>query len=262
MPNTAGMLIYSPISCPAVTDEQIRQIEGDEPEFITRHISSDKLPAARQGFYRFGTTAGYAPKDAQLNPGRLSDIQEGRQLQAFRSRNGHFKRFAIGEGVLTNVSLVGFEHDVVVHFKANDYCSCSSIGEFDPTRAGQLKARGNPDIGGFVTYNLRRLRLAIREIAKETENLTQMKVIGRQVTYGHKDLKWEVEDSFDHDEQRDSLAIWLGISFVKSHAYQHEEEYRLILSDPAKLGRLSEDTGVWQVTDARIAAAIVASGVF
>jgi hypothetical protein len=54
----------------------------------------------------------------------------------------------------------------------------------------------------------------------------------------------------------------MSIAFIKSPAYAHEDEYRMIMINPAVAGQLPASVEVLQFSDPRIADAIVASGTF
>ncbi|WP_221830457.1 hypothetical protein [Paracoccus yeei] len=227
---------------------------------ITRHFNKNITSITLRGSYRFGTIEGYRPADcAQV--GRFSDHQEGIQREIFHSRSGIFNA-KIGSATFENVSIDGFENPIAVEYEVNDYCSCSSVGDFSHDRAIMLRERGNPDIDYYSVYDLPKLIEAISEILKEKEDTAHLSVICRAVSYGEKDRHWQVEDRYDHTEQRDHLAVWLGNAFVKSPDYSHEAEIRMLIIDPSKPGQLASGSTYITLNDQRIADAIVDHGSF
>ncbi len=239
VPGTVGVLLEHPLECPPLSPEQLASIGKSEVTTITRHIDSRWLESARNGYFRFGTIKGYAPKDKALNVGRFSDYQEGVQLSTYRTRSGFFHDFQTGAGGgLKNIGVIGAEHPVVVEFSVNDFCSCSSVGKFDIERARTLRAKGNPTLGAYVSYDLQALVRALEFLITRNASTRGYAVIGRTIEYGSKDKHWQIEERFRLDKHRDPIAIWLSTAFIKSPAYQHEEEYRLLLIDPRKPGQL------------------------
>lgn len=236
---TVGIKFLQPLECPPLAPEQLANIANSEVATITRHMDLKWLESTRNGYFRFGTIKGYAPNDKALNTGRFSDFQEGIQLSTYRTRSGFFRDFQTGAGGgLKNIGVIGAEHPVVVEFSVNDFCSCSSVGKFDIERARTLRAKGNPTLGAYVSYDLQALVRALEFLITRNASTRGYAVIGRTIEYGSKDKHWQIEESFRLDKHRDPIAIWLSTAFIKSPAYQHEEEYRLLLIDPRKPGQL------------------------
>ncbi|WP_234889950.1 DUF2971 domain-containing protein [Sinorhizobium medicae] len=262
VPGTAGIQFSRPLRCPPLTPEQLEAIATPEVTTITRHIDLQWLESAKNGHFRFGTIKGYSPKDQALNTGRFSDYQEGIHLSTYRTRSGFFRDFQTGDGGgLHNIGIFGAEHPVVVEFSVNDFCSCSSVGRFDIERARALRANGNPTLGAYVTYDLQALIRALEFLITRNASTRVHAVVGRKIEYGPKDKHWHIEESFRLDEHRDPIAIWLGTAFIKSPAYQHEEEYRLLLLDPRKPGQLEgQETMAFQ--HGSIVNAIIDTGEF
>jgi hypothetical protein len=248
------------IDCPVLTDDIIQELDANPPETITRHIEAQYLKPAQDGAFYFGTIASYAPKDTALTAGRLGDGQEGTQRDVFNTRSGFFKNAKFGGLELSNVAVEGMDA-VAVEYTVNDYCSCSSLGDFDEDRAGSLRNQGNPTLDSYVTYDVAKLKAALQDILDEQLE-RKLRLFGREVIYGKKDREWEIEQRYAHVEERDPLAIYLGITTVKSPNYKHEDEYRMLLVDPEKLGILPPDTPYLFLKDSRIADTIVASGSF
>lgn len=239
IPGTVGVLLEHPLECPPLSSEQLASIGKSEVTTITRHIDLQWLESARNGYFRFGTIKGYAPNDKALNTGRFSDYQEGVQLSTYRTRSGFFRDFQTGAGGgLRNVEIIGAEYPMAVEFSVNDLCSCSSVGQFDIERARTLRDKGNPTLGAYVTYDLQALTRALEFLITRNVSTRGYAVIGRTIEYGSKDRHWQIEESFSLAGHRDPIAIWLSTAFIKSPAYQHEEEYRLLLIDPRKPGQL------------------------
>lgn len=250
---------------PAITNPQIEEIEGEHPEYITRHVEEKYLPAVLKGYYRIGTLVNYRAKENDT-AGRLGDIQESRQQEIFKSRTGYLNNALIGDVLFENVDMTGTEKHVVIESVVNDYCSCASEGVFKIDRANKIRdAEDDPKKkpGAFITYHLPSLIKAITEYLQKTPSLCHLKVIGRKISYGEKDTHWEVEENFSYKPEADALAIWLGISFIKSPSFSHEEEFRLLLIDPRNPGSLGHEANTIVIeTDEAVAAACFSSGVF
>ncbi|WP_281976588.1 DUF2971 domain-containing protein [Pseudorhizobium flavum] len=256
------VVVQQEIQCPRLDAEAISEIETDDADTVTRHLDPAYLPGAKAGQFRFGTTYLYKPKDEALLAGRLGDVGESTQREVFASRSGFVADGSIAGLKLENVKLVGRDRSVAIEYSVNDHCSCLSRGDFDSTRAEVLRSKGNGDLGAYVTYDLGRLKAALRALISEIDEFRGYTVIGRSVTYGTKDRVWLVEEQFQHKEQRDPLAIWLGTTFVKAMEYQHEDEFRLLIVDPERVGRLPREASYHLFEDSRISDAIVASGTF
>jgi len=267
---SAAIVIGREVSVPKLSTEQISQIEGEQPTYITRHFNKDAFTTSGErslrdlilsGSYHFGTISRYRPADNRLVGGRLGDVQEGLQREVFRSRSGSYN-VDIDGAILNDVNIAGFDDPVAIEYRVNDYCSCASIGRFSLERALTLRAKGNDDINYYVVYDLSKLMAAIQEILLEDTSKRHFRIISHPVLYGQKDRVWEVEAGFQHREARDHLAVWLATTFVKPSNYTHEEEIRLILLDPERAGKLAENVDSVAWVDARIAAAIVEYGSF
>jgi len=227
---------------------------------ITRHFNRKYAEITMSGSFRFGTIEGYRPAD-QAQLGRFSDYQEGLQREVFHSRTGIYN-IKLDDGVLSDNTIIGFSDPVAIEYRVNDYCSCSSIGDFEKERALLLRSRGNPDIDYYVVYDLRKLLSAIDLTISERSDLAHLTAISRKVEYGQKDRHWRIEEQYTHKEDRDHLAVWLGNAFVKSPDYCHEEEVRILLTDLKEAGGLRSEFSEVILKDERIAEAIVASGAF
>lgn len=123
---------------PELTDGIMPEVEMEQPEYITRHIEKRFLSSARAGYFQFGSLIGYRAKEGAI-AGRLGDHQESRIHEIFNSRSGFFEH-AIFEGLeIKNSWFSGIEKQVVVERVVNDFCSCSSIGEFTLERGQRLR---------------------------------------------------------------------------------------------------------------------------
>lgn len=253
-----GILIKKTIQF-TLTKDEIEQLSADAPQQITRHMDPKHLNSTVKGYFRFGTIDSYAPADKKLNSGRFGDYQEGTTRETFRTRGGIFKKFEADGLVLQDVHISGVEHPVVVELTVNDYCSCSSVGPYSRGRLENLRQKGNDELSAFVTYDTRKLLDSLSKILLEDPKTADLHMIGRTVVYGPKDRHWTIEDDFKASD-RDNLAVWLGTAFVKSPAYAHEEEYRLLLVAPQGVGALAAGTDALEFRDSRIADAIVHHG--
>lgn len=257
---TSGILMTRWLEIPMLTEESIKLIQSSPPKYITRHIKLADLSRTLAGSFKFGTITGYRPADEALI-GRFSDFQEGLQKEVFKSRSGVFNNEIYGHQFNQFYSW-GFDDEMVFEFTANDYCSCSSIGEFSQERAVTIRERGNPDLSAYVVYDFEKLISAIREILIEDLNRSHLSTLYRIIEYGEKDRHWEVEDSVSVVQDRDQMAIWLGTAFVKSPDYTHEEEIRIILFDPEKASRLPDGESALILNDRKIAESVTMHGVF
>jgi hypothetical protein len=194
--------------------------------------------------------------------GRFGDYQEGIQESTFKTRSGYFRDFNSNSGTrLSNIAIQGTDKPITIRSTVNDYCSCSSLGKFKIERARNLQEKGNPEIGAFVTYDLRKLKLALEHCSARNWKTKNHVTIGREIEYGDKDRHWQIEETFDHARQRSAFAIWLGATFVKSPAYEHEEEFRLLLLDAQKPEHLKASDPL-EFRHGSIASSIVAVGEF
>jgi hypothetical protein len=249
---------------PLISEDLFQMIELDSPEFVTRHIEECYLESALNGYFRFGTLINYRAVEGGAIAGRLGDHQESRVQEIFNSRSSFFET-AILEGIeVTNTSFSGTANQIVVETIVNDFCSCTSIGEFSLTRGVKVRdceIDPSKKPGAYLTYHLPTLKAALKEHLSSASELSGLSILGRNVEYGQKDRHWEVEENFSYQQDRDALAIWLGIAFVKSLSFEHEEEYRLLLIDPSGPGGLNDDAKTYEISKSTsIASSIVASG--
>jgi hypothetical protein len=248
---------------PQISEYLLQMIELAQPEFVTRHIEERYLEGALNGYFRFGTLINYRAVEGAI-AGRLGDHQESRVQEVFNSRSSFFET-AILEGIeVTNTSFGGTANQIVVETIVNDFCSCASIGEFSLTRGVKIRdCESDPakKPSAYVTYHLPTLKAALKEHLSCASEQSCLNILGRNVEYGQKDRHWEVEKNFSYQQDRDALAIWLGIAFVKSLSFEHEDEYRLLLIDPSGPGGLNDDAKTYEISESTsIASSIVASG--
>ncbi|MCE8419637.1 hypothetical protein LZ190_13085 [Rhodovulum sulfidophilum] len=217
------------------------------------------------GYFQFGTLVKYRAKEGAIT-GRLGDHQESRIQEIFNSRSGFFERASLGGLEIANTLIFETEKQVVVETIVNDFCSCSSIGEFSLDRGTVLRDQEtDPDKkpGAYVTYHLPTLKLALENTLSQSPDVSGCTLLGRKVEYGEKDRSWEIEQQFSYQPDRDAMAIWLSIAFIKSPNFKHEQEYRLLLIDPSGPGGLADDTRAYVIDESSdIAASIVASGTY
>lgn len=250
---------------PKISDSLFQMIEVDQPEYVTRHIEERWLESALHGYFRFGTLINYRAAEGAV-AGRLGDHQESRVQEVFNSRSSFFESAKL-EGIeVTSTSFNGTKNQIVVETVVNDFCSCASIGKFSLTRAEKIRdCESDPakKPGAYVTYHLPTLRSALKEHLSLASGQSELTLLGRNVKYGEKDRYWEVEENFSYQQDRDALAIWLGIAFVKSPSFEHEEEYRLLLIDSSGPGGLNDDAKTYEIPESiPIVRSIVAYGTF
>lgn len=133
-----------------------------------------------------------------------------------------FKRFNRDNIQLNDVEFMGFENQVAIEYTVNDYCACLSIGEFSEERANLIRVRGNNDIGAYVVYDIIKLRMTISEILIDSIDKRDFAILSRNIVYGLKDRKWDVEDTLSIIKDRNPMALWLGATFVKNEIFRHE----------------------------------------
>ncbi len=248
---------------PQISDDLFQIIELNQPEFVTRHIEERYLESALNGYFRFGTLINYRAVEGAI-AGRLGDHQESRVQEVFNSRSDFFKS-AILEGIeVTNTSFSRTPNHIVVETIVNDFCSCASIGEFSLTRGVKIRDYESDPAKkprAYVTYHLPTLKAALKEHLSCASEQPGLSILSRNVEYGQKDRHWKVEENFSYQQDRDALAIWLGIAFVMSLSFEHEEEHRLLLIDRSGPGGLKDDAKTYEIpASTSIASSIVASG--
>ncbi|MBX4912784.1 hypothetical protein [Rhizobium bangladeshense] len=256
----SALVTSDEIQCPPLNDEVLSKLNENQPLFITRHMDAEHLEKALDGFFHFGTIEGYNPQDNKLGESRFGDFQEGRQRDHYFSETGHFKSFRSNPHVLIEEAYA--PDGIAVEYTANDYCSCSIIGEFSHARARQLKSKGNPSIGAYVTYDLAKLKDAINTLMAKRPGLIGHRLVCQCVRYGNKDRNWHAADNFVRADDREDFSRWLSIALVKAPAYAHELEFRLLLLDAASPGGLPSNTAPLFLPDAIIAECIVDFGRF
>lgn len=257
------------LKVPLVTPATISELEGELPQYITRHFNKDfVVPDVEKplkeltlsGSYLFGTIFGYRPADTTQD-GRLGDFQEGLQREVFMSRTGMYN-ISDGGYSISSTRVNGFEDPVAVEYAVNDYCSCASHGKFSRERALRLRASKNPDVNYYVVYDLKKLKNALQKMLQDDLETKDLSILIRNVVYGEKDRVWEAESEFHRQSDKDHLGFWLGNSFVKSENYKHEEEVRILIFDAQKAGRLPNKAKPMSWHDEGIADAIEDHGCF
>lgn len=257
---TIGIMKRTSLRVPKLTTPMLKALDEKLTPKITRHFNHQHLAGTIAGSFRFGTIAGYRPADT-AQAGRLGDIQEGSQREVFSSRSGLYDVDLPGMEISGN-QLIGFDSPIVLEYIVNDFCSCASIGPFQTDRAFILRSKGNAELDTFVVYDLEKLTMALDEVFSEDTNLQHLKTISRNVVYGQKDRHWDIEGNVSVRDERDSLAVWLGTTFVKPEAYKHEEELRILAVCPDRPGQLPNDAEPMMLNDPRIADAITEYGHF
>ncbi|WP_156317435.1 DUF2971 domain-containing protein [Cypionkella psychrotolerans] len=257
----AAIITKEQLNAPKIT---LNEIEGIFPRgvaTITRHFCLNLLPVVRDGGFKFGTVSQYRPKDKAL-VGRFSDTREGLQTDVYESSDGLYHIEDGKGGGISGIAIEGADEPVVYEYIANDYCCCSSIGAFDRERASLIRDRGNPDIGAYAVYDLKKLLAAISSYVLETSRLKHLTAIAGKVQYGRKDRRIVIGGHTISNEEADRVNKWLNLMFVKAIDYSHEEELRILLIDPDRPGALAEEVGCEIWSDPRIVESIIDSGEF
>jgi hypothetical protein len=257
-PPTIGRIVGEWLDCPAISEEEVEELNVKKDRYITRHIKRKYLESTLKGNFRFGTLLEYRPKDENLI-GRFSDVQEASQKNYYRSRSNVYNYYGSTLS-MTDCLFIGYDYGMLIEFFCNDYCSCASRDSFHILRAINLRNLGNPDIGAYVVYDFDLLISAIQQILKE--QYPQLSIIYKPVIYGKKDRHWHIEDHHADAITKDKIAIWLSTAFVKSVDYSHEEEIRIIIIDRRYPGGLSKEITELIFEDERIASSITDYGYF
>ncbi|TRL38003.1 DUF2971 domain-containing protein [Rhizobium straminoryzae] len=234
---------------------------SDLPATITRHIHPKYLDRVLKGYFRFGTTGSYRAKEESVR-GRFSDLSEGRVRQTFQTATGKVEDIQLGKAHFQNVLFDPGMNAIVREYVINDYCSCSTIGDFDVERAKLIRSKDNFELAAFVSYDLKRLLDALETVIRAREDIAQFVFLGRRIEYGHKDERFTVPERFVLEENTSEITRWLSASFIKPRDFVHESELRILLLDPAKPGGLADTTTPLELLDALIASAIVDHGQF
>lgn len=257
--HSAAIKTVRTLQCPPLGSDDVAYISGEEPVYITRHIEARYLSRARKGYYRFGTLMNYRGQENAIS-GRLGDPQEGRKQTTLNSRTGKFESAVVENLMLSKVQIPNNGSQVTVETVVNDFCSCSSIGKFNPARGQKLKEFEedvSKKLGAFVVYHLPTLKLALLAWFRQRSDLSSMVLVGRDVAYSLKDQVWSVGETFRFKHALDPINEWLEIAFVKSPRFSHEDEYRLLLINPDAAGSLGRDAKDIEIEEnERIAAAI------
>lgn len=252
------------LECPILSAEEIQSLCQVASPTLTKHIDGNHLDRAKKGSFVIGTLSLFAPSDEMLNTGRFSDWREGSTREYLRSpqKNIYFENAKIGSSTLRDVSLEGSEHPVAIKYSINDFCWCATIGDFSLERARELRAKGNPELSAAVTYDASKLIRSVIEILNERPGLEEVCAISRPVIYGRKDRTFTIVIGNDILPAQDDLGMYLNTAFVKSPAYEHEAEQRVIFTNASSLGRLPVATARIFLDDPRIADAIVSINEF
>jgi hypothetical protein len=241
-----GMKFVNRLACPPISEEKFASLAGEQPEYVTRHIEAKYYDAALKGYFRIGTLYGYRASETAAK-GRLGDHEESRQEDTINAENGKFKAAKIAQNELRDCEFDNVERQIVIETSVNDYCSCSSIGEFNSERLQALKdseqdPAKKPE--AYVTYHLPTLRSALKAYVECQEGLGAYELYGSPVEYGQKDRQFQANGAFQYHPGSDPVETWFTISFLKSPDFSREEEYRLLLIDPQKPGSLPVATDV------------------
>lgn len=261
-PRRTGIQISNKISVPKLTREELLSLQSKAiPKVITRHLDPKYLPSAIGGYFRFGTTGGYRAQE-NLQEGRFSDVSEGRLRQSFRRQDGHFADVQIGKIIIRDSFFDPSMDQVVYDETFNDFCNCSSVGEFDEGRAEVIRSKGNEDLGAFVSYDLQKLIFALAVALHANQDAMESGLLVRPIKYGQKDSEWEIPRRFRAKASAAEIDRWLSASFVKPDLFDHEAELRILLIDPSKPGGLADTARPLEVMHSMIAKAIVRHGHF
>lgn len=258
----AGIVFSEPIKVKRLTRLRSKRID-EVVSLLTYHFPERHLESNLSGSFCFGTTTGYRAKEG-LPVGRLSDTTEGRSRAVFNTMDGKFDNFRYGRNTVEN-SQISSGEQVVLEVTSNDYCSCFSVGGYNETRAKALQDAEQvieKRSSAYVTYDAHKLRYALKRQFRGRLGSSST-LIGRRVSYGPKDAAFNIPPTANIQREKNSLAQWLHISFMKPLKYQHEEEYRLLMVNRLQLGRLSlKVQGSDRIDSDDVASCIVDYGTF
>lgn len=261
-PRPIGIFFSNMISVPPLNEEDLLHLNSiSAPTIVTRHMKREYLDDAVSGYFRFGTTGGYRATEHAVTRGRFSDLSEGRTRKTFNTTSGYHETLTIYGHELSGNYCSPDMDQVVYEERANDFCSCSTIGPFDHERAECFRSKGNPELGAFVSYDLTRLVSALRTVLKRSSVFTDYEFLTRPVEYKVKDLKLQIPERFCLKDASE-IDRWLSISFVKPQIFEHEAELRILIFNRNTPGGLDELTQPIVLNDKLIANSIVNQGTF
>ena len=243
------------IDCPELPRDFAERINAEAPEYITRYITG-YLEAGLGGQLFIRPLAKHRATEEGIL-GRLGDHREGLTADAVTSTPGSFEALKIGGLKARNVE---FRGSVALEYEVNDYCLCASIGRFSDEQLQGLRSNGNDDIVAFITYDAKKLISAIDDLAQAGLANGVRQVIAKAVTYDVRDTHLEVPPEYDHEDKRKPFETWLATAFVKPPGFVHENEFRILLTDPRAPGALPEETEPLFLESPGIRDSIVESG--
>lgn len=188
---------------------------------------------------------------------------EGRLSAGYFSPDGTY-RLVTPTSVVNNVFIRNVPPGVnplQIDYQFNDRCLCASLGPFRNDRAQILRQKGNPDLDSYVVYDLKKLHAAFLHRVRTIYG-RQQAVFGQEVTYGERNTRLPLSAKGPNWVGPAGLEQWLRTAFTKPVDFSHEEEYRLLWTNAAKLGALGEHEQPISITSPQIAAAIVTMGKF
>lgn len=251
-------MIEGPPSCPVLKTPAIYKLNDRGERFLTKHFKAGYLDSYHEGYFGFGTVLGYKANEAGIL-GLYGDDREGNATDRFTFDAGDITSFASHAASISNVHVRGNPEHLLRDTQANDFCACLSRGAFKLDRARKVREM-NPDVTAYVVYDYQKLITALRAIIAENPKIRDLRLVGRVVNYGVKDFLHLVQSVFKRDVDAAELAVWLRACFMKPDRFSHEEEFRLLLVNPAALGCLVGGAKSFSFEDARIAEAICDPG--
>lgn len=258
---TVGVKSTVLLNCPEIPEDLLRDLQLHGVKFITRHFSSDALDEVKEGSFLLGTVVLYKATEKNL-AGRFGDTSESIQRDIFKSIDDTYS-IDIGEHAgIYNVGIEGADDPLVIEYKSNTYCCCSSIGNFDLARAIKIRENGNPDINAYVVYDLDKLMQALQITTSKRNDLNISCIMSRPVHYAQKDRRIEVLGHIDTRKEHKRIEKWLSLIFMKPGVFSHEEEIRIVAFDRTKPGSLPDDASRVFLKDRTIAECIVSTGHF
>lgn len=266
-PIKAGIETSQWVRVPHLSENELTDISQSGPATIVRHFKdelddgSSLLDLALGGSFKLGTISEYKASDNAL-VGRFSDTEEGLQKVAFHSDSNNYSLKIGGCSLKDNYVSLGGVPGVINTYFSNDYCSCSSCGDFDLKRANLIRERGNSDLNAFVVYDLTKLLNAIGFCIVNDRSRDGLMPIVRKVDYGQKNRRLFLKGSSMIEFDRNQLKVWLDLTFTKSPDYIIEDELRIVLVDPKNVGRLAQSVQPWILNSPKISDAILESGRF
>jgi hypothetical protein len=256
-----GVRINKDIVCPVIDIDTYRGLSDINIDTVTKHLDRQGYEASLNGSFLFKCLSIFRSVEENSTAiDRFSDEQEGRNKNTVNSKTNIFDDINIGGINLSSVRMIGLSEQISQYTYADSYCACLSRNEFEQHRLDAFRQNGNKDLEYFVTYDLRKLLIALDTVVQEGGVWKSHLALSRPVVYSVKDSIHMVESSAKYFDSDDAISAFLKIAFVKDTRFSHEDEYRILMASPSSLGKIAGKPQSHIFRDQRIADAIVSHG--